>query len=65
MIIKCQYCKKEFDKASHRNQHERDAHKTPAPMSEDIKTVLTDEQKAQFVADICSYGTDFVAPLFL
>lgn len=30
----------------------------------DIKTVLTDQQKAQFVADICNYGTGFVAPLF-
>ena len=26
-------------------------------------TVLTDEQKAQFVTDITEYGTDFVAPL--
>jgi hypothetical protein len=31
---------------------------------DDIKTVLTDEQKAQFVTDICNYGTDFVTPLF-
>lgn len=28
------------------------------------ETVLTDEQKAQFVTDITDYGTDFVAPLF-
>lgn len=27
------------------------------------ETVLTDEQKAQFVTDITEYGTDFVAPL--
>lgn len=27
-------------------------------------TILTDEQKAQFVTDITGYGTDFVAPLF-
>ena len=26
--------------------------------------VLTDEQEAQFVADIIKYGTDFVAPLY-
>lgn len=30
MLIKCHYCKREFDKPSHRNQHERDAHKQPA-----------------------------------
>lgn len=27
MLIKCRHCKKEFDKPSHRNQHEKDAHK--------------------------------------
>ncbi|NGR09359.1 hypothetical protein G5B41_17605 [bacterium SGD-2] len=27
-------------------------------------TILTDEQKAQFVTDIANYGTGFVAPLF-
>ena len=27
-------------------------------------TILTDEQKAQFVTDIADYGTGFVAPLF-
>lgn len=27
------------------------------------ETVLTDEQKAQFVTDITEYSTDFVAPL--
>jgi len=27
MIIKCRKCDKEFEKASHRNQHEKDAHK--------------------------------------
>lgn len=27
MIIKCQYCKREFDKKSQCKQHERDAHK--------------------------------------
>lgn len=27
-------------------------------------TILTDEQKAQFVTDITDYGTGFVAPLF-
>lgn len=26
MIIKCRYCKREFDKPSYRNQHEQDAH---------------------------------------
>lgn len=29
-----------------------------------MKTVLTDEQEAQFVAKIIEYGTEFVAPLF-
>src|SRR5690554_63302 len=28
------------------------------------ETILTDDQKAQFVTDITDYGTDFVAPLF-
>lgn len=26
MIIRCRYCKREFDKPSYRNQHEKDAH---------------------------------------
>lgn len=26
--------------------------------------ILTDEERAKFVNDICEYGTDFVSPLF-
>lgn len=39
MIIKCKYCMKEFDKASRRNQHEKDAHKESSAVKKLIKQI--------------------------
>ena len=40
MIIKCQYCKKEFDKPSRKNQHEKDAHMQGAKRLESLGVIV-------------------------
>lgn len=45
MIIKCRYCKKEFDKPSHRNQHERDAHKEKAEDDSDWSEIFEEIER--------------------
>jgi hypothetical protein len=68
MIIKCQYCKKEFDKPSRKNQHEKDAHMQGAKRLESLGVFVgrpapstLDEQIATAQAEMATWTPERIA----